>query len=84
LGVPGWGTNSVAVSSGFFHGLALVPPLALRARLSPQGLVVEWTCGGVLQWAPAPSGPYTDIPGCNGVYTNVNTTEPSRFFRLRR
>jgi hypothetical protein len=84
LSVPTWATNTLAVHSGFFHGLALVPPLRLSLQSTPDALVVEWTGSGMLQWAPTPSGPFTDIPGYNRSYTNVDFTAPARFFRLRR
>jgi alpha-tubulin suppressor-like RCC1 family protein len=84
LSVPASATNSYAVSSGFFHGLALVPALSFSARLSPEGMIVEWTGDGMLQWAPTPFGPFTDMPGYSRAYTNANMTSPARFFRLRR
>lgn len=84
LSVPAWATNSLAVNSGFFHGLALVPSLRLNLRLTAAGMIVEWTGNCMLQWAPTPAGPFTDIPGCTGAYTNVNMTAPAKFFRLRR
>lgn len=84
LNVPDWATNSLAVNSGFFHGLALVPPLRLNLRLITGGMVVEWTGNCMLQWAHTPVGPFTDIPGCQGAYTNWDMTAPAIFFRLRR
>ena len=84
LNAPAWATNSIAVNSGFFHGLALVPSLRLSLRALSNGLVVEWKGNCTLQWAPTPTGPFTDIPGCYGVYTNVDMSAPAKFFRLRR
>jgi alpha-tubulin suppressor-like RCC1 family protein len=84
LGVPGSTTNSQAVSSGFFHGLALVPPLALSVQLSGGAMILRWTGDGMLQWAPTPYGPFTDMPGYNKSYTNADMTTPARFFRLRK
>ena len=84
LSVPASATNSLAINSGFFHGLALVPPLRLSLRSTADGLVVDWTGGGVLQWSPTLSGPFTDIPGYSGYYTNTDITAPARFFRIRR
>jgi hypothetical protein len=84
LDVPAWLTNSPAVNSGFFHGLALVPPSRLSLRPAATGLIIEWAGGGVLQWAPTPSGPFTDMPGHSGVHTNMDMTAPVRFFRLKR
>jgi hypothetical protein len=84
LSVPVGTTNVLAINSGFFHGLALVPPLRLSLRSTANGMVIEWSGGGMLQWAPTPSGPFTDMPGYNGSCTNVDLTAPARFFRLRR
>jgi hypothetical protein len=84
LTVPAGATNGLAVNAGFFHGLALVPPFRLSLRSTVSGMVIEWTGGGMLQWAPAVSGPFTDLPGYNGAYTNVNVSASARFFRLRR
>lgn len=84
LSMPIWATNNLAVNSGFFHGLALVPPLRLNLRLTANGMVVEWSGSCMLQWSPTPEGPFTDMPGYNGAYTNINMSAPARFFRLRR
>jgi hypothetical protein len=84
LNMPAWATNSMAINSGFFHALALVPPLRLSLRLSADGLVLDWAGGGTLQWSPALAGPFTDIPGCHGCYTNADLNAPARYFRLRR
>ncbi|MGN6641892.1 MAG: immunoglobulin domain-containing protein, partial [Verrucomicrobiota bacterium] len=83
LSVPVWATNSLAVSSGFFHGLALVQPMHLELRVAENGLVLKWMGNCTLQWAPTPAGPFTDVPGCYGAYTNTDMLAPARFFRLR-
>ena len=63
MNVPSSVTNAVAIASGYYHGLALVPFMsALQAHLTRNGLVIQWNGAGVLQWAPTPTGPYTDVP----------------------
>lgn len=84
LSAPNLARNSLTVNSGFFHGLALVPSLQLSLCPTPDGVIVEWAGSGMLQWSPTPGGPFTEIPGCNGCYTNTDMTAPARFFRLRR
>jgi hypothetical protein len=86
LNTPASATNSLAINSGFFHALALVspPPMVLSLRMTADGLVLTGTDGGMLQWSPTPAGPFNDIPGWGGSYTNADMTAPARFFRLRR
>jgi hypothetical protein len=91
-----WGDNSygqadlppnlgkpIGIASGYYHGLALLPP-ALQARRTQAGMVIEWCGPGVLQWAPSPAGPFTDMPGVERCYTNSSPAAPSKYFRLRR
>ena len=44
-------------------------------------VTVEWKCG-ILQSAPAVTGPYTDVTGATSPYT-VDATDPQRYFRTR-
>ncbi len=76
--------NAAAIASGNYHGLALVPTPVLHCALQGHGLVLQWNVPSVLQWAPTPLGPYTDILGLGQSYTNDVTTAPAKFFRLRR
>ena len=77
------GVSSVA--AGNFHGLALTATLGrLQASLVSSRLVVRWTGSGTLQWAPTPVGPYADILWQGTSYTNLDTTSPAKFFRLRQ
>jgi hypothetical protein len=53
--------------------------------LSGKDLVLSWDAGSVLQTATEASGLFVDLPGVSSPYTNhPATTEPRRFFRLRR
>lgn len=83
--VPPTVVDPVQLASGYYHGLALVPvhPV-LYPLVTPQGLVIQWSGPGVLQSAPTPSGPFTDIPGACQCYTNCDMSAPAKFFRLRR
>lgn len=96
--VVGWGDDSygqtnvpttvngaIAVGSGDYHGLALVPFIpSLAAQITGTGMTIQWQGAGVLQWAPSPAGPFTDVP-CQGTcYTNLDMSSPAKFFRLRR
>jgi alpha-tubulin suppressor-like RCC1 family protein len=84
IDVPGL-TNAWTLASGNYHGLALVPGLGLlQAARDPAGLVIRWNGMGVLQWAPTPGGPYTDIGSPGTSYTNTDMSARARFFRLRK
>ena len=82
--MPATATNALAVASGYYHSLALLPTAVLTYRPAGNGLVIEWNLPGVLQWAPAATGPFTDMPAMSGRYTNYDFSLPSKFFRLRR
>ena len=94
--IIGWGDDSygqidaprlpgpVAIASGNYHGLALVPTPVLQLAMQSNRLVLQWNVPSVLQWAPTPLGPYTDILGLGQSYTNDISTAPAKFFRLRR
>jgi parallel beta-helix repeat protein len=85
LNVPSSVKNAIGVASGYYHGLALVPfvPL-LQPYLTHDGLVIQWNGTGILQWAPTPTGPYTDILFQGNIWTNLDMSAPAKFFRLRR
>ena len=83
--VPPTVIRPVELSSGYYHGLALVPVIPILSPfMTPQGLLIQWNEPGILQWAPTPSGPFTDIPGWRQGYTNTDMTAPAKFFRWRR
>ena len=76
--------NVFAIASGYYHGLALLPAVpSLQWQMTAGGLVLQWRCTAVLQWAPSPSGPYTDVPCQGNCYTNIDMSAPAKFFRLR-
>jgi hypothetical protein len=76
--------NVFATASGYYHGLALLPAVpSLQWQMTAGGLVLQWRCTAVLQWAPSPSGPYTDVPCQGNCYTNIDMSAPAKFFRLR-
>jgi hypothetical protein len=82
---PVFDPGATAISSGYYHGLALIPALpSLHAQASGDGLMIQWNGPAVLQWAPSPTGPYSDIPGAIGCYTNNQMSATMKFFRLRK
>jgi hypothetical protein len=83
--VPAGVVNAVAVASGNYHGLALIPiPTSPMVNLTSAGLTIQWVGSGVLQWAPSPAGPFTDVPSQGNCFTNVDMSAPAKFFRIRR
>lgn len=72
------------IASGNYHVLALQPAIMLTMKSTASGLVIQWNGAGVLQWAPSVNGPFSDILGPSGSFTNTDTTTSSKFFRLRR
>jgi hypothetical protein len=85
MNVPSSATNVVGIASGYYHGLALAPFIQLlQLQLTRNGLVLNWNGTGVLQWAPTPVGPYTDVPFQGNSWTNLDMSAPAKFFRVRR
>ena len=82
--VPSLAGNVADIASGYYHSLALSPAPRLLALLTPSGLVVDWSGPGILQWAPTPLGPYTDMLGISQRYTNTDSSLPAKYFRVRR
>jgi len=57
------------------------PYLSIR-RASNNQIVLSWASAAlVLQSAPSPSGPFTNIPSATSPYTN-STLVPHQYFRL--
>ncbi|MGC3956415.1 MAG: immunoglobulin domain-containing protein [Verrucomicrobiota bacterium] len=81
---PNLTSNSIAIASGYYHGLALVPTPILWLTKSANKMVINWSTPGTLQWANAPTGPFFDIIGPTGCYTNNDLAAPAKFFRLRQ
>jgi len=46
-----------------------------------RALQISWECGGVLQSAPAPVGPWTDVPGATSPYYTVPNSQ-QQYFRI--
>jgi len=83
--VPTTVTNALSVASGNYHGLALIPVSnAIQAQPSASGLMIQWHGAGTLQWAPSPTGPFTDVPCQGNCFTNVDMSVPAKFFRIKR
>ena len=86
--IPSYLKNAVAIASGNYHGLALTPTLdTLQLQLTPSGLAVQWHGSVTLQWAPTPAGPWLDMPSAltqGNIFTNMDMSAPSGFYRLRR
>jgi len=79
-------TNFYGSVTGSLANLTIVldtnTPL-LGATQSGGNLVINWNGPFVLQTATNLAGPYSDIPGATGPYTNIIANEPEQFFRLR-
>jgi len=84
ISVPATVVNAVAVASGNYHGLALIPvTTSLQAQMTTEGLIIHWLGNGVLQWAPSPMGPFTDMQVQGNCITNTVMSSPAKFFRVR-
>jgi hypothetical protein len=86
IDVPAGVRNALNVASGNYHGLALIPvvPILQASMGGSSHLIIQWHGSGVLQWAPTPAGPYTDVICSGRCYTNTDMNAPAKFFRLRR
>jgi parallel beta-helix repeat protein len=94
--VTGWGDNSFfqtnipavtdisAIAAGYYHGLLLSTVPELQLEKTATGLVINWKGSGILQAAPTPGGPFTNLTGGWQGYTNSDLSAPSVFYRLRR
>ena len=61
----------------------IVPNQFLVSRFSSEGLELSWAPGMTLQSATTVYGPFRDVPEASSPYT-ITSSEPQRFFRLRR
>lgn len=80
-GSPPEGLKALALGSGAYHGLAIVPPPPAY-RLTTEGLVLSWPIAYILQQATNAAGPYSDVAR-EGFHTLKARSEPAAFFRLR-
>lgn len=77
-------TNVLTIASGNYHGLALVPVAPyLQTSIVASRMIIRWGGPGVLQWAPSPTGPFSDMQIQGRIYTNTDMSLPAKFFRLR-
>ena len=82
--VPGPVSNPLAIASGNYDGLAIVPGAGMiMAAPSPSGLILNWAGHATLQWAPEATGPFSDLPITGNLYTNSTVAAQRGFFRLR-
>src|SRR5262249_25109778 len=58
-------------------------PMLLFSR-NPNGLILNWSSGFVLQSATNVQGPYFDVTNATSPYTNPGFQLPRQFFRLRQ
>ncbi len=60
------------------------PAVRLEVEWAQAATVVRWNDPTfILQGAPQPAGPYSNLSGCTSPFTNLSS-EPQRFFRLLR
>jgi hypothetical protein len=58
-------------------------PRHLPPRITGGSLNLQWTGGGVLEWAPTVMGPWTPISSPDGNYSEPVLPGTNRFFRVR-
>jgi hypothetical protein len=58
-------------------------PMLLFSR-NPNGLILNWSSGFVLQSATNVQGPYSDVTNATSPTTNFSFQLPQQFFRLRQ
>ena len=61
---------------------SVVPPPRLGWSYSSGRLTLRWTGAGVLQSAPEPSGPFSEVVGASSPYSLEQVSGAQRFFRL--
>lgn len=82
--VPTLAQNASGIACGYYHSLALSPTPKLQMSSTTNGVVIQWSGPGVLQWSRALTGPYFDIPEAMQSFTNTDFYEQTKFFRVRR
>jgi len=75
----------VGSSAGAITGSPAIFNVAPRLSIQPTGhnLALSWPGPFILQSAPAPGGPYADIPAAISPFSQSTTAAPQKFFRLR-
>ena len=77
--------NASHIASGYYHGLALIPCVAiLSISNTPAGVTLHWNTSGTLQWSFQPDGPYYDVPCSGPSFSDPEMSAPAKFYRIRR
>lgn len=63
---------------------AELPPQITSATVSAGQITLEWTAGGVLESAPAVTGPWTAVEGGPNSPASLPLTPEHRFFRIKK
>ncbi|MBK7998174.1 MAG: hypothetical protein IPK15_05440 [Verrucomicrobia bacterium] len=63
---------------------AVVPPQFAAPSLSAGQITLEWTGGGVLESAPAVTGPRTAVEGNPTSPASLDLSPDHRFFRIKK
>ena len=63
---------------------AVVPPQFAAPSLSAGQITLEWTGGGVLESAPAVTGPWTAVDGNPTSPASIDLSPDHRFFRIKK
>ena len=69
-------------AKALFSDLQLSPSGTDNTLRMQEAVMIEWS-GGILQGAPAVTGPYADIPGAGSPYF-APASAPYRFYRVRQ
>jgi hypothetical protein len=93
--VVAWGNNSFgqldlpaslsgvsAASSGYYHGLAIVPPM-LNFGMTDGGMRLWWSGDYLLQKSASPAGPFEDMNATSPCTNSCSPGTAAQFFRLR-
>ncbi|MCX6927603.1 MAG: GDSL-type esterase/lipase family protein [Verrucomicrobia bacterium] len=81
--------NAVAydrMAQTWYDGMVTFLPRELRSSLSGNKVTIAWSpsaAGDRLQSAPAPTGPWEDVPGSPNPSFTTNATNSQLFFRVR-
>jgi polygalacturonase len=71
------------IATNDVSNLTIIGP-TLNVLPVPGNLVLQWNNGFTLQTATNIEGSYTDLTGATSPYTNLLSTAPQQFFRLRQ
>jgi len=71
-----------AASSGYYHGLAIVPPM-LNFGMTDGGMKLWWSGDYLLQKSASPAGPFEDMTVTSPCTNVCSPGTALQFFRLR-